>query len=138
MDGPHKLVTFKTCTARPNAQDSIHRSIVHCRSDQKCALFPGKEKKKCRNTLPRRENESLRTSPESSYSAKAIVPSARQVGGKRHPARRELVGTSLPLIAKYGKRATKKAMVPIVEAALARLKKAFQARHEGGQGEMAW
>lgn len=64
------------------------------------------------------------TSPESSNSAKASVPSARQVGGRRHAARRELAGVPLGSTAKYGNKQMKKTMVPIVEAVLARLKKA--------------
>lgn len=68
------------------------------------------------------------TSFESSNSAKATVPSARQVGGRRHPARRELAGVSSASRAKYGNNATKKTKVPMVEAVFARLKNA--AHHE--------
>ena len=64
------------------------------------------------------------TSPESSNSAKDTVPSARHVGGSRHPTRRAPAEVSSPLRAKNGNRATKKSMVPMVEAVLARLKNA--------------
>lgn len=57
------------------------------------------------------------------------MPRARHVGGRRHPARRELGLTSFPFRAKNGNRATKNIMVPMVEAVLARLKKAAPEFH---------
>ena len=46
------------------------------------------------------QHNAVNTSPESSYSAKERVPSARHVGGKRHAARRDPASVLSELTAK--------------------------------------